>query len=133
MSQENVEIVRRLYDALARGDTATVLALFDPQVVVVNFAGAPETRPYVGHDGLGEWAQSTRDAMGDFRIEADEMLDVDENRVVVVGRVFGRGPTSGLPVEVHLSTVITLRGGKIVRTHSYRTKADALEAVGLRE
>jgi ketosteroid isomerase-like protein len=71
--------------------------------------------------------------MGDFRIEADEMLDVDENRVVVVGRVCGKGPTSGLAVEVRLSTVITLRGGKIVRTHSYRTKADALEAVGLRE
>ena len=133
MSQGTVEIVRRLYDAMARGDTATVLALFDPHVVVVNFAGAPETRPYVGHDGLGEWTRATRDAMGDFRIEADEMLDVDENRVVVVGRVCGKGPTSGLAVGVRLSTVITLRGGKIVRTHSYRTKADALEAVGLRE
>jgi ketosteroid isomerase-like protein len=32
MSEENVEIVRRVFDAVARDDSASVLALFDPEV-----------------------------------------------------------------------------------------------------
>ena len=32
MSRVNVEIVRRVYDAIARGDTATVLAAYDPEI-----------------------------------------------------------------------------------------------------
>jgi ketosteroid isomerase-like protein len=34
MSQENVEIVRRLYEAVAGGDSETVLALYDPDIEV---------------------------------------------------------------------------------------------------
>jgi ketosteroid isomerase-like protein len=36
MSQENVELVRRVYDAAARRDAATVLALYDPEVELDN-------------------------------------------------------------------------------------------------
>jgi len=32
MSRENVEIVRRLYDAIDRGDTTAVLGLYDPEI-----------------------------------------------------------------------------------------------------
>ena len=32
MSQENVEIVRQVYEAAARRDSVAVLALYDPQV-----------------------------------------------------------------------------------------------------
>jgi ketosteroid isomerase-like protein len=94
MSQENVEVVRRFYKV--HGDPVQVLSLFDPDVVVVNIASAPETTPYSGHAGVG---------------------DVDENRVVVVGRVCGTGPSSGLAVELHLSTVYTLSDGKFIRVH----------------
>jgi ketosteroid isomerase-like protein len=40
---------------------------------------------------------------------------------------------SGLAVEIALTTVYTLREGKIVRVDSYETKLQALEAVGLRD
>ena len=53
MSQENVEIVRRVYEV--RDDPNLVLSLFDPSVVITNVAGAPETAPYVGHDGVLRW------------------------------------------------------------------------------
>ena len=93
----------------------------------------PRPRHTIGHDGVRKWAEVTRDAIGDFRIEADEVIDVDENRVIVVGRVCGQGPSSGLAFELRLSTVYTLRGGKIVEVRAYRTKDEALEAAGLSE
>ncbi len=129
MSQENVEIVRRLYEV--QGDADQILSLFDPSVVMTNVAGAPETAPYIGHDGVRKWVEVTRDAIGDFRLEADEILDADEDRVIVVGRVCGQGPSSGLAFELQLSTVYTLRRGKIVEVRAYRTKDEALEAAGL--
>jgi ketosteroid isomerase-like protein len=99
---------------------------------MTNVADAPETAPYIGHDGVRKWAEVTRDAIGDFRVEADEVIDVDESRVVVVGRVCG-GPSSGLAFELRLSQVYTLRRGKIVEVRAYRTKDEALEAAGLSE
>jgi ketosteroid isomerase-like protein len=131
MSQENVEVVRRFYEA--QNDADQVLQFFDPDVVITNTAISPETAPYIGHDGVIKWAKSAREAVGDFHVAADEIIDVDENRVVVVGRVCGRGRSSGLAIEIQLSTVYTLRHGKFVDVRAYETKIQALEAAGLSE
>ena len=56
MSQENVEVVRRIYDAVARGDSETVLSLYDPDIEWDMSRGAFGAigggRVYRGHDGL---------------------------------------------------------------------------------
>ena len=56
MSQENVEIVRRLYDAFNRDDFDAGLALCDSDVVIdrSNSIG-PDARIYRGHPGLEEF------------------------------------------------------------------------------
>jgi ketosteroid isomerase-like protein len=133
MSRENVEIIGRFYDAMARPDREGVLDFYDSEVVLFNSPNSPDTAPYMGHDGLVKWVRDVQEAMRDFRVEADETVDVDESRVLVVGRVCGEGRVSGLPVEVALTTVYTLRNGKIVTVQAYDAKAEALEAVGLRE
>ena len=106
---------------------------FDPEVVLTNTPNAPETTPYVGHDGLLAWARSMQEGLGEFRVEADETIDVDESRVIVVARVCGEGRASGLPVEVSSASVYTVKDGRIVSVEAYDTKSEALEAVGLQE
>ena len=134
MSQENVETIKRMYDVLAQPGREGILDFYDPEVVVLNAASSPDTAPYLGHEGLVEWVRDVQAGLGGtFRVEADDIIDVDESRAVVVGRVSGKGRVSGLPVEVSLTTVFTLRNGAIVRLQAYDTKAEALEAVGLRE
>src|SRR4051794_37854185 len=105
MSQENVDIIGRFYDAMARRDLASAIEFHDPEVVLINTPSSPETAPYVGHDGLLGWVRSAQEGVGEVRIEADETIDVDESRVIVVGRVCGEGRASGLPVEIPLTTV----------------------------
>ena len=134
MSRDNVEIIRRLYDALVEPGRPGVLELHDPNVVLTNTADSPETAPYVGHAGLLAWGRSMQEAMGDdYRPVADEIIDVDDSRVIVVGRVCGAGPMSGLPVEVPSASIFTLRDRMIVGIEAYDTKAQALAAVGLPE
>ena len=130
MSQENVEVVRRMQEAVG---TEAALDYFDPEVVVINSPNSPETAPYVGHAGLVAWVRHVRAAVGDFWAETEETIDIDDNRVLVVAAVRGEGRASGLPVDMALPTVYTLRDGRIVRVQAYDTKAQALEAVGLSE
>ena len=128
-----METIGRFYEAMARRDLAGVIEFHDPNVVVTNTPNSPDTAPYIGHRGLVQWVRDAQEGLGEVRVEADETIEVDDSRVLVVGRVCGEGPVSGLPVEFALTTVYTLRAGKIVRVEAYETKNEALEAVGLRE
>jgi len=115
---------------MARRDLAGAIEFHDPEVVVINTPSSPDTAPYVGHDGLVRWMRDAQEGLRDLRVEADEAIDVDD---IVVGRVCGEGPASGLPVEIALTTVYTLRDGKILGVEAYDTRPQALEAVGLQE
>ena len=130
MSQENVEIVRRMYEA-QNGEE--FFGFLDPDVVWINYSSAPETRPYIGHDGVREWVRGFQTHIGDFRFEPTEVLDAGGDQVVTVHRITAAGTTSGVPVEQTASSLITLANGKIVRVQGFETRADALEAAGLSE
>jgi hypothetical protein len=53
--------------------------------------------------------------------------------VVAVGRVTGAGTASGVPIEREVTSVYTLINGRIVIGQGFETRAEALEAAGLRE
>jgi ketosteroid isomerase-like protein len=67
-----------------------------------------------------------------LKTEVVEVLDLGE-RVVVVFIVSGRGRGSGIEDGQELAQVVTVRQGKIVVIRDYLSRAEALEAVGLRE
>jgi ketosteroid isomerase-like protein len=129
MSEENVEIVRRLYESKG----SEFYELLDPHVVFINYASAPETRPYVGHDGVREWAAGFRATFGDYEVHVTEIIDAGGDRVVAVGRVTGAGTASGVPIEREVTTVYMLLNGKIVKGQGFETRAEALEAAGVKE
>jgi ketosteroid isomerase-like protein len=130
MSEENVEIVRRMY---ASQNSKEFFEFLDPDVVWMNYASAPETRPYIGHDGVREWYEGFRAHIGDFQFEVHEVIDAGGDQVVTVHRITATGTTSGVPVEQTASSLITLANGKIVRLQGFETRAQALEAAGLSE
>ncbi len=68
MSEENLEVVRRVYDAAGRRDAAAVLALYDPGVELdmsrlqaVGLMGG-EGRRYRGHEGLRSFFREWHEA-----------------------------------------------------------------------
>ena len=137
MSQENVEIMRRLYDAAARRDSGAVLALYDPDVQV-DMSRAPcrdlvGSRFYHGHDGLRAFYREWFGAWETVEAEVEELIDAGEC-VISVETTRGRGLASGAEVEVHQCGIWKLRAGKVVRVEWLEaTREEALEAAGLSE
>ena len=134
MSQENVEIVRRLYEHWARGDFSTP-GFFDPDVVYSRIG--TETPGMEGEwRGREEMSAGTREyfrGFVDLRIEAERIIDLGDDRVLVLCRQTARGKLSGAPFEQELADLLTLKDGKIVGMAAYWRRAEALEAVGLSE
>jgi uncharacterized protein len=136
MSQENVELVRQLFDAVARRDSETVLSLYAPDV---EWDGSrsrwaevmPGDAGWYGHEGLRAFFRDYYEMWDDLRDTVEELIDAGEHVVAVVDSR-GRGRASGAVVEwgSHAS-VWTIRDGRIVRVVWFRTRAEALEAAGL--
>ena len=137
MSQENVEIVRRVYDAGARGDTAAVLSAHDPELEW-DISHAPArnliagSHNYYGHDGLRAFFREWYEAWENVEADYEEMIDGGE-KVISVETTRARGRRSGVEVELKHAAVWTIREGKVLRVVWFGTRAEALEAAGLSE
>jgi ketosteroid isomerase-like protein len=137
MAQENVETVQKVFEAVARRDTATVLSLYDPNVEwdhthgpIRELMGGPTI--YHGHDGIRRWSREWYDAWEQVEADVVELIDAGESVISVVDyRGIGRG--SGIKVELHLAGVWTIRRGKVIRAAWFATRDEALEAAGLSE
>lgn len=137
MSARNVEIVREVYEAVTRGDTAAVLAAYDPDVEW-EFTRSPFRRllkqdVYRGHEELrGFIRERYEEAWENIEDDLEELIDAGEHVVTVV-TTRGRGLASGAEVDRTHAGVWTVREGKIVRVEWMGTRAEALEAAGHRE
>jgi ketosteroid isomerase-like protein len=134
MSRENVELVRRVFEAGADGDVATVLSLYHTEVEW-DVSASPFGRligggTYRGHDGLRAWFRSYREAWENVEDVCEELIDAGDHVISLVTNT-GRGHASGADVEWKQYGVWTLRDGKIARVAWFRERADAFEAARL--
>jgi ketosteroid isomerase-like protein len=131
MSPENVEFLRRGYEALHRGDLETFNALsrerLAPEFV---FHSVWDGRVFEGFQGTQEWISDTREVWESYDQKLEEIVDLGKNVVVVV-RIAGRGGGSGVPVSQELAVVWTFEGAKAVRARSFTSRAEAFEAARL--
>jgi ketosteroid isomerase-like protein len=134
MSQENLELAKRLNAMALAGDIDGALALVADDLVLTEIHGRlDEPRVFHGREAaLSHWAASV-EVFDDFHREVDEWLDV-RDWVITVGRWKGRGKVSGAEVEGRTVNALRWRDGKLVELlMGFGSKAKALEAVGLRE
>ncbi len=136
MSAENLDIVRRVYEAVERRDTASVLELYDPDV---EWDASRGTVPgdltgesvYRGHEGLRSWFRQWYEAWDNVEDRCRELIDAGD-QVVSVSRMRATGRASGLNVEMPDAVgVWTVRDGKIVRVVWFPSREEALKAAGL--
>jgi ketosteroid isomerase-like protein len=133
MSQENVEIVRRLIEAWSAHDREGMARYLHPDAVfhsaVTNVVG--ET--FYGRDQILGVFDRWEDEWSAIRWEVDEYIDVDESRVVTLHRVIATGRTSGAETVRELGGVLEIREGLVVSQWIYLDRNDALKAAGLAE
>jgi ketosteroid isomerase-like protein len=133
MSQENVEIVRRAFEAFAQAGPEAVIEYADPEIELwlpsglIQAAGTYRGRPAV-LDWMREWAE----AWEEIDYTAEEFTEAGDTVVVSV-LYDGRGTGSGVRIEGRFWYLMKLRSGKLVRWELYPERTQALEAAGLRE
>jgi ketosteroid isomerase-like protein len=140
MSQENVEIVRRLFDAFnERADEGALnpedlLEYFTDDIDYRAVEGAPDDHgPVRGKEALRAHFQDWLDTFDNFRQEPAELIDAGDDKVIAVLRISGRARLSGVETHLTYAAHYAFRAGKIARGREYWTRAEALEAAGLSE
>jgi ketosteroid isomerase-like protein len=131
MSRENVETLRGSYDAFRRRDLQAFLSYMDPDVEFKSFVLEVEGA-YYGHEGVSSWWESVLAVFPDWRPTVDDVEEVGD-RLVVRVRSEGRGTGSGIALERDIWQLADIRDGRLKSWAFFRTKQEALEAVGLSE
>ena len=128
MSQEDVEIVRTAIEAWGAGDMDSFCASLDPDMVW----NPVEEVASQGHAAVLATLARWRGEWDEYEQTAEEFVDMGE-RVVATVHFQGRGRGSGIEIDQRFYEIYTVRHGKVVRMDEYTTRAEALEAAGLRE
>lgn len=129
MSEQNLDLARRAFEAFADRDVVALLALstddieFLPVTANITTGGVP----YRGHEGLRRYFDDIARVWAELRVFPDELLDLGDT-VVVLGRVHGRG--GGMIIDRPTGWVWRIRDGRIAAGRVYGSHAEALEAAG---
>ena len=135
MSQENVEVVRSIYAAWERGDFSSV-EWADPEIEYV-IADGPQPGRWTGLDGMAQaWSNWLAGAWEDFRVEPEEIRELDDERVLVLVHISAKGRSSGLDLDQMQArgvAVFHVRDSKVTRFIAYWDRDRALADLGLEE
>jgi ketosteroid isomerase-like protein len=132
MSQENVEILRALYEAWNARNMDAFPEMYDLDAMIVRgLEGWPESDPFVGREAIigyfkqlrETWDSDTLEPIGDFAVVGA--------RVAV--RQLWRGEGRGPDLNMEFTAIYTFRKGKIFLIEFFWDHAEALETLGLSE
>src|SRR5262245_19278176 len=122
-----------MYEHWARGDFPP--SFMDPDVVHSRVgAQTPDIEgEWRGLEAFSSAFAEYLQPFSDLKIEAEEIIELDDERVLVLSRQTAEGKSSGVPINHEFGELFTLRAGKVVRYVSYWDRALALESAGLSE
>src|SRR5215203_3528191 len=134
MSQENVEVVRRMLQAFADEGLDAMAEFWDPDINWRAAEGAiDDVGEMHGRVAVRGYIQDWIDTFDDLIIVVEELRDVGDDGDLAIQRLKGRAKLSGTETDLRYAVVGTVRDGKVVRGREYLSVDDALDAVGLRE
>ena len=130
MSQENVKVIRALFDAWNARDMDAVRELYDPEVIMRTPEGWPEPGPYVDREAVMRQFQQNRQTWDADALEPiSDFVDAADRVAVrwIWRTVGGRGPEANL----ELTVVFTVRRRRIFYLEFFWDHAEALGTLGL--
>jgi ketosteroid isomerase-like protein len=130
MSQQNVEVARRLMAALQSGEHEQALGYLDPSVEF-DARTRPDGKVWHGPEGVRSAMADWMDEWDAYEAEAERYVDAGADKVLLLWRERGRGRASGMPLEQEGATVMTLRDGRVSHMRPFVDRAEALKDAGL--
>ena len=134
MSRENLEIVRRMWEAVKRGDNEPAYAAMAPDGEMdLTTGGRMDAGIYLGPDGVRRAYEIWASSWDSMVMEATEFIDVSEDQLIVHFTSHGHSTRTGLDLELARVWVYTMRNATVLRIQEFETRQQALKAVGLAE
>jgi ketosteroid isomerase-like protein len=133
MSEANVELHRRIVEAVNGRDIETLIACFDPTVEhhpLLSAVGGVTV--YRGHNGVRTWFAQLDEPWEELRAEPQTYFDLGGQTLVFL-MFHGRGRHSGADVAMPVAQAIGWRNGLAVYSKLYADRADALRDLGVSE
>jgi ketosteroid isomerase-like protein len=132
MSQENVEVIRGMYEAWQPAEPRAAAEFLDPEIEwdVSAYPGLDMPVRGKGRENYLRLLDRYVRAWINYEVTPTELIDVGDD-VVVVQHETARARGTEMPIDRDLFGVWTVREGRVIRVRGYRTKREALEAAGL--
>ena len=128
----NLDLVRSIHADWERGDFSKA-EWAHPEIEFV-FADGPSPGTWTGLTAMRATMREYLSTWQNARLEAEEYRELDDDRVLVLNRPYGRGKTSGLDTSDIGATgaqVFYVRDGRVVRLVVYFDRDRALADLGL--
>ena len=125
MSQENREILRRAVAAWERRDLDAMV--HDVAADAVTYRPHPDGATFHGPQGFLEAVSTWAQEFKDFDATPEEVIELDDDRILVRVRETGIGERSGAPIEADFWFAYTFDDSKIVRVGMFPSKEQALD------
>ena len=123
----------RMLDALDPETMAAIVEFFDPELEFTDDPRLPEADVYRGLDAVTEQLDRFTDSFDEFRITAEDFVDLGGGRVLLLFHLRTRGKGSGASLEARPGWIFTIRDGKATRIEAFLERSQALDAAGLGE
>jgi ketosteroid isomerase-like protein len=126
-----VEIVRHCLEAWAGAHPEESLDLLAEDVVFDVRGARPDGRVWHGRDGVRQAMVEWTGTWDDWSVQVDQIIDIDDERVLLLWRESGRGKGSGLQMHQSGASITTVRNGQIVSFVPYLDRAQAFADAGI--
>ena len=122
-------------EAYNRRDFEVAFTLFHPEVefeTPSRLQGLGLDAIYRGREACIRFEQRWIAEWGDFQVKPEEFIDLG-GRVLLLGRLKGSGPSSGVAIDNKWADLVTVFAGRVIRRQIFLDHAEGLEAAGLSE
>jgi ketosteroid isomerase-like protein len=131
MADQNIELIRRSFEAIGNRDIEALLRLYQPDAVFRPLTGTlVESGGYRGHDGIRAYFEEVDNVWEAMLPHADDMRS-NGDLVVVIGGCVVRGRESGAETDTAMAWVFQVREGRIASHRAFPEAGEALSAAGL--
>ena len=128
MAQEQIDLIRRLYEDFNRGGAAAVYGWLDADVAWTNPLDSVDHRTFHGHDGVATWFRDyLYPQFESIVFDPEEFIEVG-NGIVVQLRASVRTRGSELEFEVPFAHLIHIRDGKVTELAMFTDRDQAIRA-----
>ena len=129
-ADEDVEVVRRAFEAWNEGDVERVIEMAHADLEFVPLRSQLDGAAYHGGEGMRQFARDAGEEWEYLRILPDEFRAVG-GEVLMLGRYDAKGRGSGMDIQFPCGWVARVRDGKLAYLRTYSDPQEALKAVGL--